>query len=351
MVGNARQDASPGVPGYAVPVAVAMVQSAISDQVTRHAMRLFPTLPLMTGLWLVLGMFGTAWAQSGQVPAPESAETVSDDTRPQSTYDLITAPAEDPGGIDANLAATRTVDGPLARRVYRSPGDRSPEAVLDAIADDLRETGFEILFRCADEACGGPAFLQASPGGRHDAERFVLDAGAVGYLAARQARPGGDRFVAVQSSVSAAGEGVFTLVDVIDASPRELAAITVDAEEMGRRLDEQGRVALYGIYFDTDSARLRDASDPTLTEIGKLMRQRPDLRLLVVGHTDTRGEFDYNIDLSRKRAEAVVEALTSDQGVARSRLKPWGVGFTSPAASNSDADGRSRNRRVELVVW
>ncbi|MDT0618722.1 OmpA family protein [Salinisphaera sp. P385] len=314
-------------------------------------MRLFPTPPLVTGLGLLLGMCGTAWAQSADVPAPGAAETVSDESRPQATYDLIIAPAEDPGGIDANLAATRTVDGPLSRRVYRSPADQSPEAVLDAMAGDLREAGFEIVFRCADEACGGPAFLQASPGGRHDAERFILDTGAVGYLAARDDRPGGDRFVAVQSSASAAGEGVFTLVDVIDASPRELSAITVDAEEMGRRLDEQGRVALYGIYFDTDSARLRDASDPTLTEIGKLMRQRPDLRLLVVGHTDTRGELEYNIDLSRRRAEAVVEALVGDQDVTRGRLKPWGVGFTSPAASNSDADGRSRNRRVELVVW
>lgn len=315
-------------------------------------MRLFPTLPLVTGFGLLLGMFGTAWAQSaGVVSVPGASETVSEESRPQATYDLIIAPAEDPGGIDANLAATRTVDGPLSRRVYRSPGDQSPEAVLDAMAGDLREAGFEIEFRCADEACGGPAFLQASPGGRHDAERFILDAGVVGYLAARLERPGGDRFVAVQSSASAAGDGVFTLVDVIDASPRELSAITVDAEEMGRRLDEQGRVALYGIYFDTDSARLRDASDPTLTEIGKLMRQRPELRLLVVGHTDTRGAFDYNIDLSRRRAEAVVEALVREQGVTRSRLKPWGVGFTSPAASNSDADGRARNRRVELVVW
>jgi outer membrane protein OmpA-like peptidoglycan-associated protein len=69
----------------------------------------------------------------------------------------------------------------------------------------------------------------------------------------------------------------------------------------------------------------------------------------VVGHTDNIGALDYNIDLSRRRAEAVVVALTSQHGVARDRLRPSGVGPLAPAATNATEGGRALNRRVELV--
>ena len=75
------------------------------------------------------------------------------------------------------------------------------------------------------------------------------------------------------------------------------------------------------------------------------------LRVQVVGHTDSRGGFDYNIDLSKRRAEAVVEALTARYGVDPDRLKPWGVGYTAPRASNESDIGQAKNRRVELVAW
>jgi outer membrane protein OmpA-like peptidoglycan-associated protein len=88
-----------------------------------------------------------------------------------------------------------------------------------------------------------------------------------------------------------------------------------------------------------------------LSEIAKLMAERPSLKLLVVGHTDSRGTFDYNIDLSQRRAEAVVGALATRYGVQRNRLKPWGVGYAVPRASNNSDVGKSQNRRVELVVW
>ena len=116
-------------------------------------------------------------------------------------------------------------------------------------------------------------------------------------------------------------------------------------------MSEWSKYFLYCIFFNTDSSQIKPESRPTLSEIAKLMAERPGLRLLVVGHTDSRGTFDYNIDLSQRRAEAVVGALAERYGVERARLKPWGVGYAVPRASNNSDVGKAQNRRVELVVW
>lgn len=78
------------------------------------------------------------------------------------------------------------------------------------------------------------------------------------------------------------------------------------------------------------------------------MRERTDLSILVVGHTDATGSFDYNLGLSRRRAEAVVNRLVQ-LGIEQRRLYPVGVGLSAPVASNTTEEGRAKNRRVELV--
>ncbi len=74
------------------------------------------------------------------------------------------------------------------------------------------------------------------------------------------------------------------------------------------------------------------------------------LGLLVVGHTDNEGGFDYNIDLSRRRAESVTATLIREYEINADRLTPWGVGYTAPVATNTTDAGRALNRRVELVA-
>lgn len=125
--------------------------------------------------------------------------------------------------------------------------------------------------------------------------------------------------------------------------------VTADAATMARDLARSGKVAIYGIYFEFDKAELKPESAPTLREIAQLLGDRPQLRLHVVGHTDNVGQLDYNMRLSKARAEAVVEALTADYGIASGRLRAAGVGPLAPAAANTSDDGRAKNRRVELV--
>ncbi len=125
--------------------------------------------------------------------------------------------------------------------------------------------------------------------------------------------------------------------------------IVADAKSMAMTISNTGRVALYGIYFDTDKSEVKPESVPTLKEIAKLLQQEKKLKLYVVGHTDNVGDFDYNMKLSRARADAVVKSLVSEYGADANRLKPAGVGPLSPVTANKTDDGRAKNRRVELV--
>lgn len=125
--------------------------------------------------------------------------------------------------------------------------------------------------------------------------------------------------------------------------------IVADAAAMGGDLKSSGHVALYGIYFDTGRSEVKPESKPALEEIARLLKGEPALRLKVVGHTDMTGGIDANMKLSAARAEAVVQALVAQHGVAAPRLRGYGVGPLAPIASNDTEEGKGRNRRVELV--
>lgn len=125
--------------------------------------------------------------------------------------------------------------------------------------------------------------------------------------------------------------------------------IVVDAKSMMSDINAQGRVALYGIYFDFDKSNVKPESEPTLKEISKLLSENPKLKLYVVGHTDNVGDYSYNIKLSQSRAEAVAKTLVSEYNVDKNRLTSAGVGPLCPLTSNDTEEGKSKNRRVELI--
>ena len=125
--------------------------------------------------------------------------------------------------------------------------------------------------------------------------------------------------------------------------------VIADASAMGDDISSTGHVSIYGIYFDTGKSDLKTESDAALTEIAKLLTDTSGLKVYVVGHTDNAGSFDSNMKLSMDRANAVVKALIERFGVTSDRLKPYGVGSLAPVASNDTEEGKSKNRRVELV--
>ena len=112
---------------------------------------------------------------------------------------------------------------------------------------------------------------------------------------------------------------------------------------------KKGRAEIYGIYFDFDSDRIRGESDPVLAEIADVLKNEPDWKLSVEGHTDNVGGDKHNLDLSQRRAASVIAALTSRYQISADRLSPAGFGASRPKATNDTVEGRALNRRVELV--
>lgn len=121
------------------------------------------------------------------------------------------------------------------------------------------------------------------------------------------------------------------------------------ASAMADAIEAHGSVPLYSIVFETNSAKIREESTPTLGEVARLLLEHPDWELIVVGHTDNVGRLHYNLELSERRAAAVVRALEGDFEIEVNRLHSAGVGFLAPVRSNATEEGRAKNRRVELV--
>jgi outer membrane protein OmpA-like peptidoglycan-associated protein len=108
-------------------------------------------------------------------------------------------------------------------------------------------------------------------------------------------------------------------------------------------------VDVYSIYFSFNSDVIREESEPTLKELGDIMRRHPDWKLAVNGHTDAIGGDQYNLDLSKRRAAAVKTALVTKYGIDAARFTTAGFGKSQPKDTNDTLEGRARNRRVELI--
>jgi outer membrane protein OmpA-like peptidoglycan-associated protein len=109
------------------------------------------------------------------------------------------------------------------------------------------------------------------------------------------------------------------------------------------------KIVLRAVHFDFDKADIRPDAQPILDEATRILKERGDIHVVVAGHTDSRGSDAYNIELSKRRAEAVMRYLV-DHGIAASRITGQGFGERQPVASNDTAEGRAENRRVELHV-
>ena len=119
------------------------------------------------------------------------------------------------------------------------------------------------------------------------------------------------------------------------------------SDSLGEQLDKLGKIDLYGIYFDIDKDSLKAESGEVLEQVLALLEARPQLRLVVAGHTDAEGADAHNLDLSNRRAGSVVAWLV-EHGIDGARLQAEGHGESRPVAGNDSAEGRALNRRVEL---
>jgi outer membrane protein OmpA-like peptidoglycan-associated protein len=121
-----------------------------------------------------------------------------------------------------------------------------------------------------------------------------------------------------------------------------------EQDKLAKALADEGHVALYGIYFDTDKAALRPDSEATLIQIQKLLASHSAMKLEIQGHTDNTGTLAHNQTLSDSRA-ASVKAWLVAHGIEDARLTTKGYADSKPVADNKTEEGRALNRRVELA--
>ncbi len=121
----------------------------------------------------------------------------------------------------------------------------------------------------------------------------------------------------------------------------------ITAGEMFEKINNDGSIALY-INFETGKSEIKTESAPIINQIVEMMKQNPDLKISIEGHTDDTGNAASNQTLSESRAKSVMNELIS-KGIVSSRLKSKGWGQTKPIADNTTEEGKQKNRRVEIV--
>ncbi|MBS9461876.1 OmpA family protein [Flagellimonas sp. 389] len=119
--------------------------------------------------------------------------------------------------------------------------------------------------------------------------------------------------------------------------------------DLRRKLISEGKISTNGILFESGSANIQPQSMGIIRQVSQVLQQEEGMTLKIVGHTDSDGSDENNLSLSRKRAEAVKNALVSVYGISSNRLLFEGKGESEPVGDNNTVDGKAQNRRVEFI--
>jgi flagellar motor protein MotB len=271
----------------------------------------------------------------------------------------------------------KTVEGPYTRLVYLMPAEASPLEIKRNYQDEILGLGGNVLYECTQGRCGGEKDKGIIEHRRKTSlatflrplNKLGMKEWGRGYCATTS--PISDqRYLVAELPDTGMHISIHTynlkkrrdyinceaftgrtviVVDIVEGKPLKKNMVVVKAGEMAKEISAKGSVSLYGIFFDTNKSAVKEDSEQTLREIARLMQQQAGMKLLVVGHTDNEGTFEYNMNLSKSRALAVVEVLSTKYGVPRERLSPVGVSYAGPVSSNTTKEGQALNRRVELV--
>jgi len=210
-----------------------------------------------------------------------------------------------------NGAATQTVEGEYHFREYRAPEKASTDQLRRNYATALRNAGYAIVFDSQS----------------HDV--------VVGHM--------GKTWIRIYVRSDGGTEEIIVTETALTQD------VVATAAALTNGLAATGHTIVNGILFDTGKAEVKPESSAALDEVVKALKQDPKLKVYVVGHTDNVGAVAANLDLSKRRAAAVVQVLTTKYSVGADRLQSYGAGPYAPIASNDSEAGRTQNRRVELV--
>lgn len=250
------------------------------------------------------------------------------------------------------------VEGRVNAYFYIAPKERSALEVFRNYQAALARSGFTTLYSCEMSACDKAGIKERFAGEvvspRKWQAKGIDPAGSIDrdvrFISAKLSRAGQDSYVLLYVAEPNSIWGAPAVVQlVVEPAPMEGGKVLVNTDALQKALGAEGKIALYGIYFDTGKAALRPESRPQLAEMAKLLKAQPALKVHIVGHTDNQGSIATNLTLSQQRADAVVTALVQEHQVDAKRLSARGLASFAPVASNAVEAGRAKNRRVELV--
>jgi OOP family OmpA-OmpF porin len=259
---------------------------------------------------------------------------------------------------------TKMVEGKISNKIYWAPKGKSALEVFRNFQQALSGAGFETLYQCDTAQCEkdsaqgsivrwaekanwqvtGDSYIQRifeyKPGFHYLHSRKNVSTGMVDIqIGLRDAENENDNKGRVQQ-----------FIQIVESANIEVGLVTVNAKAISDSLKRDGKIALYGILFDTSKASIKTESNATLEEMAKTLKNDAAIKVFIVGHTDNQGNVEANVNLSLQRAQAVVDVLSKRFGIAADRLQARGVANFSPVANNLDENGRAKNRRVEMVV-
>jgi OOP family OmpA-OmpF porin len=259
------------------------------------------------------------------------------------------------------------VEGKVTKLVYLAPLGKTPLEVYRNHEQALTAAGFKKRFSCERDCANlffawgktvdisaGMAWAKGGiPGQGNSSFPLTSALNFDGRMWTGTLSKGGHDVHVLLYTSSAASDTTntaATYLEFVEPKAMPTGQVTVDAKAMQGSLEAEGKVALYGIYFDTGKAEVKPESKAQLDEMAKLLQAQPALKAYVVGHTDNQGNLDANLQLSQQRAQAVVAALAGSYKIDARRLQSRGVANLAPVAGNGNDADRARNRRVELVL-
>ena len=281
------------------------------------------------------------------VPYPNGIERLFTEQTDDGTLRVPVAPWSQQSGVPHDKRSGTATVSTFALRATSI----TPAQVATPIRKALQDADFQITVDCMSNECGGFDYrvntpIVSPPNMYVNLRDFLSITGT----------KGSDQIINIL--ISRIGERIYIQerrVDPAADAPVTTSKITTIAQptpttNISDQFNQTGAITLEGLDFTSGSTNLGEGPFSVLSELANYLRQNPNTKIILVGHSDAFGGLDSNIAISKQRAEAVRQRLISKYGIQKSRITAQGIAYLSPRASNQTPEGREQNRRVEAVV-
>ena len=218
------------------------------------------------------------------------------------------------------------------------------DQMLQPIITHLNDKQFSIELYCNTNVCGGFNFRKKLT--ISNPPYMLVNVANYSVVTAVKNRS------AISLVASKLGSTIYLQILSIGTTNNDL--ILQDQEPLkdnySSKLKEDGAIVLDDLIYRSGSADLGPGPFESLSDLANFLKGTPGSSIILVGHSDAIGELRKNIELSRNRAQAVVDRLIKDYGIDQSRISAQGIGFLSPKTNNSTEKSRKKNRRVEAIL-